>query len=247
MKNSPRRSLVKSLPAARKPVVLSIRNLSVNFGSRRIVSSLDCDLEKGDVLAVIGANGSGKTVFVRTLLGLVPHGGTIHWIESAVLGYVPQRISLDRQLPLRARDLLHAKAGFLRYPAKEIDHIAETIGLSQTLLDSPVSELSGGQFQKVLIAFGLFGHPNVLLFDEPTTSLDGSSEEHFYEALRELNQGHGVTIVLVTHDLDVVSNVASKVVYLDLQHCRVGSPRAVLVPEVVERLRSVPLHLRGAE
>src|SRR5690242_11666609 len=83
-------------------VLLSVKDLSVKFGQREVVHGLSCELRRGETMAVIGSNGSGKTVFLRALLGLVPHQGVIKWSESVTIGYVPQRISLDRQLPLRA-------------------------------------------------------------------------------------------------------------------------------------------------
>ncbi|HWF92925.1 MAG TPA: ATP-binding cassette domain-containing protein [Terriglobales bacterium] len=226
-------------------VLLSVKDLSVKFGEREVIHGLSCELRRGETLAVIGSNGSGKTVFLRALLGLLSCSGTIRWDESVTIGYVPQRVSLDRELPLRARDLLDAKARFLKYPRREIDHVAEVIGLSKALLDAPVSELSGGQFQKVLIAFALLGHPSVLLFDEPTTSLDGFSERQLYELLRKLKHLQHTSLIWVTHDLGIVSAYASRVLYLNPTGSRFGMPQDLLGEDVIEQLRSEPHHALG--
>lgn len=246
MKSGPISFPANSSPATETRVLLSVEDLSVKFGQREVIHGLNCELRRGETLAVIGSNGSGKTVFLRALLGLVPCHGIIKWDESVTIGYVPQRISLDRELPLHARDLLDAKARFLKYPSREIDHVAEVTGLSKALLDAPVSELSGGQFQKVLIAFGLLGHPSVLLFDEPTTSLDGFSERQLYELLRKLKHLQHTSLIWVTHDLEIVSAYASRVLYLNPAASRFGMPQDVLGGDAIERLRSAPHHaLRG--
>src|SRR5579884_4085316 len=151
---------------------LSVSGLSVRFGNREILHDLSFEVRKGDCVAIIGPNGAGKTILLKALLHLIPYHGEIRWDRSARLGYVPQKVAADRQLPLSANDMLNAKARFLHLPTDEVQSVSAELGLTRELLSTSMGELSGGQFQKVLIAFALMGKPNVLLFDEPTASLD---------------------------------------------------------------------------
>jgi len=157
--------------------ILSVTDLTVNFGHRNVIKSLTFELHAGEALAILGPNGAGKTVLLRALLRLLPHEGQIKWAEDTRIGYVPQKISANLQLPLQLSDLLEAKAHFLKLPAEEIDNVAAMVELAPQLLKSHMAILSGGQFQKALIAFALLGRPNVLLVDEPTASLDELTEE----------------------------------------------------------------------
>jgi zinc transport system ATP-binding protein len=225
-------------------LVLSVSNLHVSFGSRVVIRGLSFNLVQGDCLAVIGPNGSGKSVLLKALLHLVPGPSEIHgeirWSEKARLGYVPQRVAADRQLPLRVNDLLEAKAKFLRLPATEVSLAASETGLTAELLDTRIGVLSGGQFQKVLIAFALLGDPNVLLFDEPTASLDELTEERVYESLHSLQKDRGFTVILVSHDLSLVYRYATKVLCLSKVRTCMGAPREILTPQLLEELYAAP-------
>jgi len=161
------------------------------------------------------------------------------WSSTARLGYVPQKVAADRQLPLDVRDLLAAKARFLKLPPGDVDSAAKAVGLSAELLDSSVGIISGGQFQKALIAFALLGDPSGLLFDEPTASLDELAEERIYELVGRLRQERSLTVILVSDDLSIVYQSANQVLCLSKEPCS-GAPREVLTPELLESLYSAP-------
>ena len=220
--------------------ILSVRNLNVAFGSRVVIRGLSFDVRRGDNLAIIGPNGAGKTVLLKALLGLIPFEGEIRWSATARLGYVPQKISADREMPLNVRDLLTAKARFLGLSPQNVESVAETVGLSAEVLNSSVGIISGGQFQKALIAFALLGDPNVLLFDEPTASLDELAEERVYELVGRLRQERGLTVILVSHDLSIVYQSANQVLCLSKDRPCLGPPKEVLTPEMLESLYSAP-------
>src|SRR5580658_7110565 len=216
--------------------ILSVQGLTVNLDGRSILSGLSLELHAGEMLAIIGPNGAGKTVLLKTLLHLLPYKGEIHWVESARIGYVPQRVAADRQLPLSASDLLNAEARFLKLSQADIERAATVTNLTAELLSANIGILSCGQFQKILIAAALLGRPNVILFDEPTASLDELSEERIYELIHELQSQRGITVILVSHDLSVVYRYANRVLCLSRGKTCIGSPKEILTPETLEEV-----------
>ena len=232
---APNRPIVYMTP------ILSVRDLTIGFGNHTVIQQLNFTVDPGDNLAIIGPNGAGKTVLLRALLNLLPHEGFIEWAPDAKLGYVPQKIAADRHLPLHVDDLLAAKARLLKLPAQNVRLVADRVGLTQELLETSVGILSGGEFQKALIAFALLGDPNVLLFDEPTASLDELAEEHIYELLRDLQRERHLTILLVSHDLSVVYQFATKVLCLSRGKPCFGPPTEILTPETLEAVYSTPV------
>ena len=220
--------------------ILSVQGLTVNLDGRSILSGLSFELHAGEMLAIIGPNGAGKTVLLKTLLHLLPYQGEIHWVESARIGYVPQRVAADRQLPLSASDLLNAESRFLKLSQADIERAATVTNLTAELLSANIGILSGGQFQKILIAAALLGRPNVILFDEPTASLDELTEERIYELLNRIKEEQGITVVLVSHDLSVVYRYATTVLCIGKGKPCFGPPKEVLTPEALEALYSAP-------
>ncbi|HXX45454.1 MAG TPA: metal ABC transporter ATP-binding protein [Candidatus Acidoferrales bacterium] len=216
--------------------ILRVTDLNISFGSRAIIRDLSFEVREGDCLAIIGPNGAGKTVLLKALLKLIPYRGEIRWSPGARLGYVPQKIAADRQLPLRAKDLLSAKAKFLKLPSAEWERVAQELDITSDLLDVSIGQLSGGQFQKILIAFAILGGPNALLFDEPTASLDELTEERIYELVYSLQKDKGMTILLVSHDLSVVFRNASMVLCLSKGKPCTGPPKEILTPAMLQEL-----------
>jgi zinc transport system ATP-binding protein len=220
--------------------ILQIVNLRVTLRRKAIIRDLTFEVNQGDCLAIIGPNGSGKSVLLNLLMGLLPHEGEVRWSPKARLGYVPQRVAADRQLPMRASDLLAAKAAFLKLTAADVRRVCDEVGLTSEMVSSPIGTLSGGQLQKALIGFALLGRPNVLLFDEPTASLDEITEERIYELLHTLQAEKGITMILVSHDLSVVYRYANKVLCLSRGKPCLGAPREILTPEMLEELYGAP-------
>jgi len=233
------RNLVNEMRELAK-TILSVKDLTVNLDGRTILSSLSFELHEGDMLAIIGPNGAGKTVLLKTLLHMLPYQGEITWMKDARIGYVPQRVAADRQLPLSASDLLNAKARFLKLSQSDIERAISLTKLTPDLLNANIGVMSGGQFQKILIALALLGQPNVILFDEPTASLDELTEERIYELLDRLKEESGITVVLVSHDLSVVYRYATMVLCIGKGKPCFGSPKKVLTPEALEALYSAP-------
>jgi zinc transport system ATP-binding protein len=214
-----------------------------------VIPDLSFEVREGDCLAIIGPNGAGKTVLLKALLGLVPYRGQIRWSQGARLGYVPQKVSLDRQLPLSAMDVLKAKGRLLKLAPAEFEQVLATLGLTKAILNGSLGSLSGGQFQKVLIAFALLGNPSVLLIDEPTASLDELSEEHVYDLLHSLQKEKGLTVLLVSHELNIVYRYANMVLCLSRTKPCVGPPTEILTPAMLRELYAdtphYHLHVHG--
>lgn len=221
--------------------ILTVHDLSVSFDGDVALKNLSIELDSGEALAVIGPNGAGKTVFLRALLNMVPVRGTITWARDARVGYVPQKIDADRHLPINFANLLTAKASLSKQGARSsvydsVHEVVETVGLTSQILETPVGHLSGGQFQRALIAFALLGNPNVLILDEPTASIDKPGEEKMYELIHRLQERIGITIILVSHDLNFVYRYATKVLCLDRAGVCFGTPDEALTPAILEKL-----------
>lgn len=216
--------------------ILKVSNLKVSFDSRTVIEKLSFDLNRGDNLAIIGPNGAGKTVLLKALLGMIPYEGEIEWAPKIKLAYVPQKIDADRHLPINLKNLLRAKAAIIGASKTETAAIANEVGLPAQALLEPIGHLSGGQFQRALIAFALLGRPDALLLDEPTASIDIPGEEQIYELLHGLQDKYAITVVLVSHDLSFVYKYAAKVLCVNRTGLCFGPPEEILNQKVLEKL-----------
>jgi len=210
---------------------LEVEHLSVSLDDVHVLRDLTFAVRAGSTLAVIGPNGAGKTVLLRALVGALPWSGTIRWAAATRIGYVPQKLDLERDLPLTALDLLQAKADVCRSPASDVTDALRLVELSPTTARRTIGRLSGGEFQRVLLAFALMGQPTVLLFDEPTAGLDEPGVHAVYALLQRLQHERGLTVVLISHELNIVYEHADRVLCLSHAHTYFGAPADVLTPE----------------
>jgi zinc transport system ATP-binding protein len=223
--------------------LLTVKNLSVRIEDKLIIDDLNFDLESRERLSILGPNGAGKTVLLKALLDLIPYTGEIVWAPDVRVGYVPQKIDADIHLPLTFTDLFRAKCKTLKVPPADLDEVSNSIGLTRELLETPVGHLSGGQFQRGLIAFALIGKPNLLLLDEPTASVDEPGEEHIYELIHRLQDERNLASIMVSHDLSFVFRYATNVLCLNRQRVCFGTPREALSADVLEKLYGEPMAL----
>ena len=195
--------------------ILAVRNLSVTLDDQTILDDVTFAIEEGASVAITGPNGSGKTILLKAILGIVPHDGEVTWKPGVAIGYVPQKIDADRSLPLNVRNLLQSKAAVIGAGPEQIANAIGRVGLTPDILNAQIGTLSGGQFQRSLIAFALLGEPDIVLFDEPTASMDEPGEEQIYDLMARLQRELGLTVVVVSHDLSFVYRSARKVLSMD--------------------------------
>lgn len=221
--------------------VLEVEGLSVDLGGRSVLRDLSFSVEDGSALAIIGPNGAGKTVLFRALIGSLPHRGTVRWASGARIGYVPQKLDIERDLPVTGHDFLRAKATVSGVPGAEIDRALERVALPRESASLPMSALSGGQFQRVLLAFALLGRPNVLLCDEPTAGVDEPGGERLHEMIQRVRAAEHLTVLLISHELNVVFRFASNVLCLSREAPCFGPPEEILTPERIAQVYGAPL------
>jgi zinc transport system ATP-binding protein len=221
--------------------VLEVRHLTVFFGALAIIDDLSFTVAEGESLAIIGPTGSGKTVLFRALIGALPYRGEIRWAEGVNIGYVPQKFDLERDLPITGHDFLLAKARVEGASTGEVRRTLELVALTQETVRKPIGTLSGGQFQRLLLAFALVGEPRVLLFDEPTAGIDEPGEAQLYERIRRLTGERHRTLLLISHELSLVYRYASRVLCLGRGRSHIGPPAEMLTPEKLEALYGSPM------
>jgi ABC-type Mn2+/Zn2+ transport system ATPase subunit len=215
--------------------ILTVEGLSVTLDGIQVLRDVSFTMKQGEALAVIGPNGAGKTALFRALLGLLPHEGTVLWRPDTRIEYVPQRFSMERSTPITALEFCLLKSpGFWRPSAvflRQVDHEIALMGLDRSVLKKNLGALSGGQTQRLLIAWALLQRPAVLLLDEPTAGVDASFEDTIYSLIRRVQAERGTTVLLVSHDLSVVYRYAQNVLCLNVTVICKGPPLEVLDPK----------------
>lgn len=222
--------------------ILKVQKLNVVLDGVAILEDINFELNRGNSLAIIGPNASGKSTLLKALLKLLPYRGKITWKKGVKIGYVPQKVELERHLPLNLRNFLEAKASVLKIGRGAIAEAVKEVGIKKELLDAPIGHLSGGQLQKALIAFAILGNPEVVLFDEPTASLDQPAEEHTYHLIHRLQEERKLTVILVSHDISLVYKHANMVLCLNKQKLCYGEPKDVLTEKTLASLYNTHAH-----
>lgn len=214
---------------------LSVEHLNVSYGQNHVLEDISFQIERGQFVCVIGPNGGGKSTLLKALVGLLPLRSGIIRTEAENIGYVPQQLRIDAAVPLRVDEFLSLKLSKRRVwlgPGQTrtaAEKKLEEIGAAH-LIGRQLSELSGGEFQRVLIAYALLDNPDLLLLDEPMTGLDVRGGMSFDGLLHHLNDHVGMTVLMVSHDLHLVDHVSDQVLCINRTvHCH-GSPDQVLQP-----------------
>jgi manganese/zinc/iron transport system ATP- binding protein len=219
--------------------------VALGYGHRVVLHDVDLDVPSGDFLGIVGPNGAGKTTLLKALLGtLRPLRGSIQIPPQGVaFGYVPQRQAVDETFPLTVREMIamgrFARIGLLGRPGSGdralVVESAQHVGIAD-LLDRRYRTLSGGQKQRTLIARALAAEPTVLVLDEPTNGMDLPAEHAIMELVRRLHEEDGLTVVMVSHLLNVVASYVARLAIVGHGRLEVGPIDAMLTAERLTRL-----------
>ncbi|SEW23124.1 zinc transport system ATP-binding protein [Aliiroseovarius sediminilitoris] len=203
--------------------LITARNLSVSHGRRLVLSDVNLTIEPGEIVTIVGPNGSGKSTLLRALLGMLRVSGEVTKKPGLVVGYVPQKLALDPSLPMPVTSFLNLPKP---HSLAEQAEVLRRVGV-RNVADQQVSELSGGQLQRVLLARALLSKPDILVLDEPTQGLDQNGEAAFYQLIEAVRTETGVAVLMVSHDLHVVMSASDRVICLNGHVCCEGTPHVV--------------------
>jgi len=228
---------------------LSVENLCVKIDGRHIIEGISFSIDERSIVAIIGPNGAGKTTLIKAILGLIPCTGSVLIFDKPFkgkhpdlrIGYVPQRLEFDRTFPLTVYELLSftvPPAYFIPFIKKRqemayINKLLELVGV-QDLANRNIGSLSGGELQRVMIAKSIINKPGILVLDEPASGVDIEGQERFYDLIKRLNKEQGLTIILISHDLNVVYRFADNVLCLNQRLICSGKPAEALTDEVIK-------------
>ncbi len=208
-----------------KNILITLKDAGVSAKGKWLVRGVNFDISAGEIVTLIGPNGSGKSTTAKMLLGILkPDEGRVVSNGSLIIGYVPQKLSVDWTLPLNVERLMRLTD---RPTGDEIIRALKRTGVSH-LKNASVQELSGGEFQRVLLARALVRKPNLLVLDEPVQGVDFNGEGALYNLISEIRDELGCGILLISHDLHFVMAATDKVICLNGHVCCQGHPKVVL-------------------
>ena len=217
-----------------------INNISVKIGKDVILKDVNIHIHCGELTVIIGRNGAGKTTLLRAILGEVEHTGNVTFADQKdnvtkkiKIGFVPQSINVEKHMPTTVYDLFascitHIPV-FLRKDKKIYNEIKEQLKIfgADELIDKSIGDLSGGELQRVLIAIATKPVPNLLILDEPVSGIDRNGTKEFYNIISKLKTEYDMSIILVSHDLELASKYSDKVILLDKEVIKEGTPEDV--------------------
>ncbi|WP_341757069.1 MULTISPECIES: metal ABC transporter ATP-binding protein [unclassified Candidatus Tisiphia] len=202
--------------------LIKFSNVSKRFGKKLPLANINFTVKKGEVTTLIGPNGAGKTTIARLILGLdTPSSGNIIIHHNIKIGYVPQRLDFASDLPITAENFLYLLAS--NSNNKDWQELGNFIDFDN-YKHHDISELSGGQFQKLMLTATLLNNPDLIILDEPTQSLDVTSQQEFYRIINQIKRRLNITIFMISHDLFTVMKNSDQVICLNGHICCSGKP-----------------------
>ncbi len=226
---------------------MEIKDLTVRFGNFLALDHINFTIEKEEIIAVIGPNGSGKTTLLKAILGLIPYAGEIKILGKNIqqvlplLGYVPQHFNFEKTFPLTVEEFVNLTC---RKPKKLPSGGALKAAGMSALNNKMIGELSGGQLQRVLIAHAMLHQPKILFLDEATSGIDVEGLSDFYSTIHRLNREHGVTVMMVSHEISMVYKFSDRIICLNRDLISHGETKTALTREVLKKLYGDSADLR---
>ena len=206
------------------PALVRLKGVGVTLGGRQVLSGLDMEVHKGEIVTLVGPNGAGKSTLAKLVLGLIePSEGTVEKARGLCVGYLPQRFTVDPVLPLSVKRFLCLPRPA---PRERMEEALAEVGAGG-LLERAVQTLSGGELQRVLLARAILREPDLLVLDEPTQQVDLGGQVELFERIAKLRDHLGCGILLISHDLHVVMAATDRVICLNHHICCSGEPEAV--------------------
>lgn len=204
--------------------LIDVKGLGVSYGANTVLRHVDLHVKPGEILTIVGPNGSGKTSLLKAIIGAIqPAVGAVTLRPDLRIGYVPQRLHIDPTLPITV-------GRFMRLTDR-VDRMACAAALEKAgvphLFNKQMSQLSGGQFQRVLLARALINRPDVLLLDEATQGLDQPGSAAFYRQIEAVRAETGCAVLMISHELHVVMSASDRVICLNGHVCCEGAPEVV--------------------
>ena len=204
--------------------LIETHGLHLAYGGRTVLRDVNISISRGEIVTVVGPNGSGKSSLLRALIGAIPAAqGHVNRAKGLRIGYVPQSLSIDSTLPLTVVRFLNLPSRVPVALAREALHDAGVPELAERQLGA----LSGGQFQRILLARALLQSPDILILDEATQGLDQPGAARFYQQIEAVRQARGCAVLMVSHDLHVVMAASDRVLCLNGHVCCEGTPQVV--------------------
>lgn len=229
---------------------IELTHVHLQFGTRVLLEDMSLQIQQGEFVPVLGPNGAGKTTLLKLLLGLLkPDGGTVRVLGKAPhrgnreIGYAPQHRTLEVDLALRARDVvgfgLDGDRWGIGFPSRRrraaIDQALDEVN-ALSFAEAPVGQLSGGEQQRLLIAQALLTNPRLLLLDEPLANLDITHGQEIVALIARVCRARGVTVLLVSHDINPLLPVVDRVLYIAHGQSAIGTPEEVITSETLSNL-----------
>lgn len=201
--------------------LIELKNIGLKIDGKQIIDGISLQLKRGKITTLIGPNGGGKTSLARIMLGIIkPTSGSVMAMSQLKIGYMPQKLNLEKNIPISARDFVELENG-------KIDQKLATRLNVEKILDKQIHDLSGGQLQKILFLRALSGKPDLLVLDEPTQYMDVAAIVEFYQILEEIRAESKCTILLISHDLHLVMQKTDLVFCVNHHVCCHGTPEDV--------------------